>query len=350
MPKYLDIANEIRSNIQKDIYPEGTMLPTEEQLCEQYGASRQTIRQALSILVKENLISKQRGSGSTVTSQARPPRSYHIAVITTYISDYIFPGILREAEAVFSDHKYSALIAATRNRVTNERSILLDMLSKPIDGFLIEGTKTALPNPNLDLYQKLIDQKVPVVFFSSYYPELKDTICVYSDNYGGGYQLVQYLLQKGHTKIAGIFKSDDIQGHQRYAGYISALRDSGNMISDEDVCWYTTENQEYILNASLIDQLQEATAVVCYNDEVAFTLIRLLQENGKAVPQDLAVVSFDNSYFSDISPVKITSLSYGDRNIGRVAAEKLIRMLDGEAAVSEALPWILVEKESSLNI
>lgn len=323
------------------------MLPTEEQLTQRFSASRQTIRQALSLLVDAGLITKQRGSGSRVCAGAAAKRSGNIAVIATYISDYIFPGILREAQSVFAANGLSAILSATRNSVYHERTILTDLLNKPIDGILVEGTKTALPNPNLDLYQKLMERNIPIVFFNGFYSALPNTISVYAENFSGGYELVQHLLQKGHEKIAGIFKSDDIQGHERYSGYITALRDAGRMIFDSSVFWYTTESRDEMFTEELAHKIAECTAVVCYNDEIAFRLIPLLLSFGIRVPQDVAVVSFDNSSLSDLCPVKITSLSYGEQNIGHVAAETLLACIEGKPARSQTLRWTLIEKDSS---
>lgn len=347
MPKYQRIASELREEIKTGLLPPGQMLPTEEQLTLRFSASRQTVRQALSILVDEGLISKQRGSGSRVCAPTAAQKSGNIAVIATYISDYIFPGILREAQSVFAANQYSAILSATRNSVYNERTILTGLLNKPIDGILVEGTKTALPNPNLDLYRKLMERNIPIVFFNGFYADLHGTISVYADNFGGGYTLVQHLLGKGHTSIAGIFKSDDIQGHERYSGYITALRDAERLIADSSVFWYTTESRDEIFTEELAKRISECSAVVCYNDEIAFRLIPLLLSCGIRVPEDVAVVSFDNSALSELSPVKITSLSYGEQNIGHVAAETLLARIAGSAAQSQSLRWTLMEKESS---
>ena len=347
MPKYQRIASELQNEIKTGRLPAGQMLPTEEQLTQRFSASRQTIRQALSLLVDAGLIAKQRGSGSRVRAQASAPKSGNIAVIATYISDYIFPGILREAQSVFAANQYSAVLSATRNSVYHERQILEDLLNKPIDGILVEGTKTALPNPNLDLYQKLSERNIPIVFFNGFYADLPNCVSVYADNFGGGYALVQYLLEKGHTSIAGIFKSDDIQGHERYSGYITALRDAGRMIPDSSVFWYTTESREELLTEELAKKIAESTAVVCYNDEIAFRLVPLMLSFGIRVPQDVAIVSFDNSSLSELGPVKITSLSYGTRNIGQVAAQTLLHRIAGQPAQSQTLSWTLVEKDSS---
>lgn len=277
----------------------------------------------------------------------------HIAVLTTYISDYIFPSILREVENVLSRNRCAPLLFATQNQVSNERKVLQTLLGlSKLDGMLVEGTKTRLPNPNLDLYQKLIQQGIPLVFMNGNYPELSNTVSVLDDNYGGSQQLVHYLYQKGHRKIAGIFKSDDIQGHGRYAGYTDALRDLALPMEDHQICWYSTEDKERLLSGEplpeeMIRILDGCTAVVCYNDEIASRLVSTLIKRGIRVPEDVAVVSFDNSQYSELSPVRITSLSHGTYNVGRMAAESLIQLLNGDICSSQVAPWILKEKESS---
>ena len=210
-------------------------------------------------------------------------------------------------------------------------------------------SKSAMPNPNFDLYEKLIGMGIPVVFFNGYYPTLSGTYSVCADNQAGGAELVRHLIDRGHTKIAGYFKSDDIQGHQRYSGFISELFRSGLIIPDENVFWYTTETKEKLFDdpEEVLKRLGDNTAVVCYNDEVAFGLVKCLLSAGRRVPEDVAVVSFDNSNLSWISQVPITSLSYEDRNIGRIAAQKLVDILDGRDVSSEVLPWTFIQKESS---
>ena len=65
------------------------------------------------------------------------------------------------------------------------------------------------------------------------------------------------------------------------------------------------------------------------------------------IPKDIAVVSFDNSQYSELSPIGITSLSHGDYNVGQMAAELLVRRLRGEECTSEVAPWFLIERDSS---
>lgn len=352
-PKYQSIADSLRQEIENGQYSTQQLLPTEQLLCQRFQISRQTVRRALSLLENEGLITRRQGSGSRLRERKEPEAQLNcaIAVVTTYISDYIFPSILRGMETVLAANSSAPLLFATQNQLSVERKILQTLLTmKELDGVLVEGTKTALPNPNLDLYQKLIDRGVRLVFINGIYPELSHIPSVLADNYGGGRLLTEHLHRHGHHNIAGIFKVDDMQGMLRYAGYAEALRDLGLPFEDEHVRWYNTEQRRAFLSEAFVDSVLEGfqgcSAVVCYNDEVAIRVVSRLQKRGIRVPEDMAVVSFDNSQYSDLAPVHLTSLSHGSRNLGELAANLMLRLLRGEECRSETVPWQLVERES----
>lgn len=350
--KYQEIADTLKTRILSGEFHDTKVLPTEQALSTLFHASRQTVRQALSLLVKDGLIIRRQGSGSRVVERRQPPSNSQrfVAVIASYISHYIFPSMLREVENVLSNNNCSPLLFATQNQVLTERKILQSLLHQSVDGILVEGTKTALFNPNLDLYQQLMDRGIPLVFIHGNYAELKGPPAVLDDNAGGGRQLVEHLVRSGHTNIAGIFKSDDIQGHGRYAGFATALRDAGLPVDDSHIFWYHTELKELLMSENcpfdLVNTISGCSAVVCYNDEIANYLVSLLLRKGVRVPENVAVVSFDNSQYSELCPVPLTSLSHGDRNVGGAAAEKLVKLMNGEPCDSELIPWILVERRS----
>ena len=351
--KYQLLADRLREELIRNSGQTGWKLPTEQELARQYHLSRQTVRHALALLKEEGLIQRRQGSGSYATGLLPGAAPRQIAVVTSFLDDYIFPGILHDASDAFSQQGYSTAVYATENQVSAEREILLRLLEEPVSGLLVEGSKTALPTPNADLYQRLRRAETPMVFLHGAYAELDRIPCVADDNYGGGYQLARHLTARGHREIAGIFKSDDVQGPQRYHGAVSALRDTGLSIRDSRFAWYDTEGRRRLLeekeDALLRDflekRLEGATAVICYNDEIAFHLIQALLAAGLRVPEDVAVVSFDNSYLCQISPVPITSLSHRSR-MGRAAAEQMIGLLRGETVYSKFLEWDLVLRVS----
>lgn len=350
--KYLQVAAQLQAAISDGTYPD--KLPTEQVLSSRYHVSRQTVRQALDVLVQHHLIEKRQGSGSRVLKGFGGGREGRIAIVTSYINDYIFPTILQDIQAILTAQRCSTLLFSTENRRSNERIILQSLLHQNIDGLIVEGSKTALPSPNLDLYDKLDLAGIPVIFLHGTYGSLTDALCVSDDNFGGGYQLARHLITQGHTKIAGIFKSDDIQGHQRYLGFLTAMRDADLLIPDDHVFWYSTEERRYLLDyghTDLLDHflgfyLRDCTAVICYNDEIADRLIRQLIRIGRRVPEDVAVVSFDNSYYCDLCPVRITSLAHEPHKMGQMAAQMILDRMDGKPCSSRSISWRLMRKES----
>ena len=352
-PKYQIVAEALRAEIRDGTYQK--TLPTEQLLCARFQVSRQTVRQALSLLESERLIDRRQGSGSHIRERREPVfrRRRSIAVVTTYISDYIFPSILREIESVCSENDSTPLLFATQNQFSNERKVLQTLLEmEKLDGVLVEGTKTGLPNPNIGLYRELMEKGIPMVFMHGNYEALPETLSVLDDNAAGGRMLVEYLYKKGHRRIGGIFKYDDIQGRLRFSGYLDAMQELGLPLEDNNILWYSTDQKDRFLKdgfaeARVNEIVSASTAVICYNDEIAARLSTHLGRNGLSVPGDVAIVSFDNSQYSEMSTPRITSLSHEQYNVGRLAAELLFRHLGGEECSSQLAPWVLVEKESS---
>ena len=338
--KYAELARKLRGDILDGFYASGQKLPSENELAQQTGYSRSTVRQAMSLLEQEGLASRVRGSGTYVrggTSNREP--THNIAVVTTYIGEYIFPIFLHGIDHVLSKNGYTSMLSATRNRVDNERRILSELMNKPIDGMIVEGTKTAFPNPNIDLYGRFAELGIPVVFINGYYSDLDSPVYVVADDRAGGCMACDILLKKGHRKIAGIFKSDDIQGHRRYQGYAEALRRAGLTVEDDHVIWYDTENRGNILKARAAHALRGCTAAVCYNDEIALLVMGILEKTEDLALGKVEFVSFDHSTFARLSAAPFLSLSISQENMGRLAAQKLLGLLGAKKEQPSVLPW-----------
>jgi len=204
------------------------------------------------------------------------------------------------------------------------------------------------------LYERLGAIGVSVLFLNGSYSNLPDPACIRSDNIHGGYLLGKHLVKQGHVKIAGIFKSDDIQGVERYYGWMNALRDSLIQNPDTHIAWFSStelttlrkNNDTGFLTAFIRRQLKPCTAVICHNDEIAYWLIKELSHADYRVPENISIVSFDNSYLSTLSSVPITSLSLKPHEMGYSASMQLIKMMQGNTVSSKVLPWHLVSRRS----
>lgn len=356
--KYERLANTLRELIETNMSLGITRLPTEKMLCEQYKVSRQTVRQALSLLQKEGLIQKKRGSGSYPTGLISDSKKNHIALITAYNDEYIYPSLIHDIQAAFTKTGYQISLYTTENKISREREILSSLLNLSIRGLIVEGVLSALPNPNLDLYEHLKQNGVSIVFINSVYAELSGFTCVKDSNYSAAHTLVNYVLQHNHTQIGGIFQYDDMPGLERYQGYTSALRDAGIPINENHIAWFSSADLELLrkkqdtgfLLEFIRKQLKSCSAVICYNDEIAYWLIKELNYIGLRVPEDLSVTCIHYSYLNDLSPVRITALSHAPHILAMTVTDSLTKLMQGLPAESTDLPYELLIRNSVLRL
>lgn len=338
--KYMTIVEWAKDYITSNgLRPKDRFL-TEKELCEIHGVSRQTVRQALMCLENDNIICRVRGSGAFVSSglmQSAPVgQNKNIGVISTYFTDYIFPQIVTGIESVLNDSGFSMQLAITHNKVSEEQQALQSMISGGVQGLIIEPSKSALPNPNTELYDELRRNNIPVIFFNAKYP-WSDCPCVALDDEAAGKMAADHAFDCGHKRIAAIFALDDIQGHKRYSGFTRSCIAHGIKNAEDSVLWYATADKNSLFSSGetrLLELLNEVTAVVCYNDNIAIKLLQFCKEHDIRVPDDLSVIGIDNSKYASICDVPLTTIVHPQRRLGEAAAEKLIDHICSAAASS----------------
>ena len=101
-------------------------------------------------------------------------KSRNIAVVTTYISDYIFPRLIQGMDNVLSEQGYSIILKNTGNSRQKEAKCLEELLQKDIDGLIIEPSKSQLSCRHSGLYENLEKYQIPYIFIQGIYTEMKD--------------------------------------------------------------------------------------------------------------------------------------------------------------------------------
>ena len=326
--KYERIVSWVQTEIENGALSRGDKLPSENELMERFRVSRQTVRRAMEELTEKGVVEGRRGSGTYVTVNTRryaAGKEIRIAVMLTYVDTYIFPSIIKGIESVLSSEGCTLQIAMTDNAVEKERMLLKEFIhTQSVDGIIAETVKSALPNPNMELYREIENMGIPVLFVNSYYKEL-DIPHISMDDRKAGYLAAKHLAECGHTRIGGIFKADDGQGHLRYAGYTDALMEQEIKIRGDQVIWIDSEELRTMgeESAKFLKRLKGCTACVCYNDETAYKIVEIFRKAGHRVPEDLSVVGIDNSGLAKFSPVPLTSVENPVEKLGRTAAERM---------------------------
>ncbi len=334
LSKHAVLSHWIKENIENNTFKIGEKIPSENELASRFMISRQTVRQAIGTLVAEGILVREHGSGTYVRlpgPKVSAEKTMRIGVITTYLDDYVFPGIIHGIEEILTNNGYTLSLGITHNKPADEENCLVQILQSGVDGLIVEGTKSALPNPNERFYEQIEEKRIPIVFINGYYRGYNGS-CILLDDVKAGEMLTNILIENGHSLIGGIFKSDDQQGIGRYEGLLKSVKKNNLSVNDDSIIWYTTEDFNYFfegrMDKIILDRLNGMTGVVCYNDLAAAALVRLLKRNGKAVPEDLSVVSVDNSFLAKQMVCNLTSIVYPAKKIGRKAAQLLLQHIN----------------------
>ena len=343
LPKYVQISEHFKELILSRDIALGDKLLSESEIVEKFKVSRHTARQALMQLEKDGFIYKEQGKGAFCCYKQKKDQNKNIAVLTTYISNYIFPPIISGIEEVLSAAGYTLSLFNTNNDKQKEGEYLNKIIDSDIDGLIVEPTMSALENINLPLYKELEKRKLPFIMINAKYDEI-DPAYVTMDDVEGGYTLTKYLIQMGHRDIAGIFKYDDLQGRNRQDGYIKALSEFGIGSKSEYIGKYVTGEEEFLpyeFASNLLRRSNKPTAIVCYNDQIAFYVLQAVRDAGLKVPEDISIVGYDDSDMATATEVKLTTVRHPKCEMGKRVARFLINMIEN----NEEKPYYVYKPE-----
>ena len=340
MAKHEEISQWLRERIQDGTYTASDRLPSENKLAANFGCCRQTIRQAIGSLVSEGLLTRTQGSGTFVSvpdnrKDATPQKATkRIGVLIACPEDFLFPDILQGIEEVLSEQQYTISLGITHNRPTDEESCLCRMLEDGVDGIIIEGTKTAQPNVNEMLYQKIKERSIPVVFLNSCHSGCRESYVIL-DDIRAGEIAAEALIAKGHTRIGGIFPSDDLRGIKRYEGFRNILVNNGLLLQENSVLWYTSEQLPSLFTGNPDDKIlscfSDITGFVCCNDQIAVSLLQLFYRCKRENLENCSVASIGNSVFAEFAADALLcdfiSVRCPAYELGYQAAELMLKKL-----------------------
>lgn len=299
------VYNWLRSYIDENKFSVNNKLPSEPVLCKKFSVSRGTVRFAENRLLTEKLIYKVRGSGTYINKaaalSAEPDKSQtpiKIGLILQGQDANANSGLIRGIKSILKEKEAQLQIFFTDNKFSSERTCLKTVIHQNFDGFIVDGVKASLINPNLDCYRSVFDKKIPVIFYNNYYKELKYPKVINND-WKCANELVYRLFKAGHKHIGGIFVHDNYQSIDKFRGYANALNQYDLEFDDNYIKWCVS-NEAYVSGfykeiAKFLKSQPRCTAVVCCNYMILHAALNAIAGMGKRVPEDYSIVCFDYS-------------------------------------------------------
>jgi LacI family transcriptional regulator len=285
-------------------------------------------------------------------SNLRKQKTNTIGIIVHELNSNFITSVLAGIEKVSSESGYDLIITHSSESFKKEEANVLNLFHKRVDGVI---ASLAFDTKNLDHFQPFFDKNIPVIFFDRV-EENSDYAKVVIDNYKNGYQATQHLIDQGCKRIVIVTANLNRNVYaQRFRGYKDALSNNGISFNDKHVlikdlsekCGREAAEQILAMNP-------RPDAAFITNDFSAAVCMKTLKENDVRIPEDIAIVGFNNDAISKIVEPELTTINYPGIEIGEISARNLIAHLKGEDNLTITNTIIvkseLIIRKSSLRI
>lgn len=282
--------------------------------------SKETQKRIVDFAKKSNYRPNQMARGLSLG------KSETIGLIVPNISDIFYAKIAHHVELKAKEFGYNVVFSSSNESSELERELIFTMLNRQVDGLIIASTQ----KNGADII-KLKEAKFPFVLIDRHYPDIK-TNYVIVDNFGGTKDMTKHLLNNGRKKIGFISIESQLDALlQRRLGYEMALSEGGlevdqNIIKELHAFNYEVEMKNVI--KEMVSGLQGVDAIVFTTHYLAASGLRELKLSNIVVPNEVAIISFDELGAFDLVEPPITASKQPVDDIGNIAVEILINDIE----------------------
>lgn len=271
-------------------------------------------------------------------SNLRTKRTNTIGVIVPRLDSNFMSACLAGMEEVANQKGYNMIISQSHESVAREAQNASIMFNKRVDGVIASLT---IEDLNVDHFQCFADKKVPVVYFDRV-PQNTNNTCFIIDNFEAAYVATNHLIEQGCKRIAHLTLDSKSNVYvDRIRGFKTALAE--NEVCCGDVVFLDSLNLDS--GKAFVNQFlkmkEKPDGIFVANDLTAVGCIVAFLENGIDVPNEVAIVGFNNDPVSTIVQPQLSTIAYPGREAGMLAAKSLIEHLTGVNSIEHTNKVVL---------
>ncbi|WP_442481841.1 GntR family transcriptional regulator [Aeoliella sp. SH292] len=353
-PKYQQAYEALVAHIRSGGAKAGEPLPTELQMVEWLGFSRNTVRQALARLESEGLIERVQGRGTFVAESIGKRKGEQLdsfALIAPDLRQGDYPSLLLGFELACSADQYQTVVANSMNDVAKQGDIVLQLIDERIGGVAM----VPVTWPTTPAYQirQLQRNRIPVVLCHRSIEGVSAPAIIFSGVEQG--RLVGQILRRHHHRhVAMIYSHEYAMSLDRLNGLREVFAADGLDDSHVATASYgqiTLESAEVCARAirqevaSLMSGSQPPTAIFCHNTPDAEVTYLHLRDLGFRVPQDVSLLRFGGAWEQHGLGAKISGIVVDEQGLGKKAAELLHEMRAGLRAIDDTAEFLFATQE-----
>lgn len=331
MKKYLHLTENLLADIKAGRITPGDQLPTEQQLVDQYGFSRITVRAALNELASRGMIRRTPGRGTfyigeQITEKTKKEKRTVALIILHSVSELIH--IAEGIEHVTVQADINVTMYITNGNPDREVEICKKAVADGTDGIIIFPTNE---NSNHDYFFDLVSKRFPIIFIDR--SPLRNCNIIQSNGEEGAYAMTDFLIRKGNTRIAYITSFDYTTTRERFQGFLYCMQRHGLPVRKEYIAalkkTFMTISDDAAPIRNAVDRFlrldDPPTAIMCSNDIIALHTINCLRSAGRA---NISVTGFDNANYSSKNIYSITTVEQDFYEIGKLAAQTILGLFE----------------------
>lgn len=271
-----------------------------------------------------------------------------IALVIPDVINPFFPEVVRGAEDVASKFGYSLILCNTDDDLGKESHYFEMLKDRWIDGIIFSGV--AENRGEEEVIKKILESDIPLVLVDREIENLEINSAII-DNVKAGYIATKHLVELGHENIGIISGPLSLKIHRdRIKGYQKALAESGVPFNELLIKGTTyREERGYRTMKEFLLLKRVPTAIFAFGDFLAIGVIRAIRDKGLKIPEDLAVVGFDDILISRFIDPPLTTVAQPKYQMGAIAIQMLIKMIKKEPLENSKVvlePELIVRKSS----
>jgi LacI family transcriptional regulator len=269
---------------------------------------------------------------NTFASSLRKQKSHTIGLLLHELNSNFITSVLAGIENVTTAAGYNLIITHSAENYDKEVANALNLFHKRVDGVIASLSFTT---KSLDHFKIFFEKDIPVIFFDRV-DENSENTHVIIDNYKSGYLATAHLIEQGCKKIVALTASLKRNVYaQRHLGYTDALQNAG-IIYDKDLVLVKDLSEQSAVEAAhqILKMKPLPDGLFVTNDFIAAVCMQELKTNGIRIPEDIAIVGFNNDSISKIIEPQLTTINYPGKDMGEITATSLINHLKGDISIA----------------
>lgn len=337
-PLYEQIVQDIRRKIEQGVFQTGEQIGTQHELAKLYNVSLITVKNAIALLVNEGVLFA-RASKGTFVSEKPVKRINHeehktIGLVLNDINHSFFSMIVRSIEERAYELGFNILLSNSSGSIEKEENQIDHFRSLGVDGLIIASLSGEYKAT--EYLQRLHNENFPYIMIS--YIHDPDFWYIGSDNEMGGYIATEHLIKTGYQSIGYVHVGrKNLLSEVRKNGYYRALLEYDKPFSTENIFHLASDqrddaNERYSLGEKFCTTFMQLPkrpeALLFFEDMVALGFIAASEVNNIHVPDDVAVMGYDDVAISRYTSVPLTTIHQPVDMIGRMAVEVIQKRID----------------------